>query len=232
MGDLLSLPPIFSTLLRLVSYIFLQVIPTRLAIPILPPLYIGYLSSLYLSPDARPNQPPLHDKTDEKKLSDSPEVCTMLSCSRPCVLIVFQPKKLEKQSSLVSTILFGLPSRQRSRNVVNILINTVLLLACLDLALNPLLFPEEDVTFSRIGAVYPDGVKVTLRYPIADETTHDVQVLYREVSEGNAAWKDGPVVSLSKEHDWVNTTRVAGLWPDTKYECECPFHLVNYHPSR
>lgn len=45
MGQLV-LSAVFSTLLRIVSYIFLQVIPTRLAVPALPLLYIGYLTSL------------------------------------------------------------------------------------------------------------------------------------------------------------------------------------------
>jgi hypothetical protein len=40
------LPALFASLLRAVAYVFLQVIPTRLAVPALPLLYIGYLASL------------------------------------------------------------------------------------------------------------------------------------------------------------------------------------------
>lgn len=76
------------------------------------------------------------------------------------------------------------------------------------------------MVFTRIGAVYPDAAKVVVRYPTAgNETTNEIQILYKEVLTDGFAWKDGPIVSLSKEHDWVNVTKLEGLWPNTEYEC-------------
>lgn len=76
------------------------------------------------------------------------------------------------------------------------------------------------MVFTRIGAVYPDAAKVVVRYPTTgNETTNEIQILYKEVLADGFAWKDGPVVSLSEENDWVNVTKLEGLWPNTEYEC-------------
>ncbi|RXW18099.1 hypothetical protein EST38_g7754 [Candolleomyces aberdarensis] len=189
--SLALLPPVLSTLFRLFAYIFLQIIPTRLAIPVLPLLHLGYLSALYLSLSTAPEP---HDPDAKKS----------------------QPK--DTDPSPLAAVLLGLRTRDRLPNVLNVLINTGLLLASLDLALNPVLFPEQDVTFTRVGAVYPDAAKIMLRYPLVNETEHEVQILYREVTQSVAPWKDGPFITLSKDNDWVNATRLGSLWPDTKYE--------------
>lgn len=107
---------------------------------------------------------------------------------------------------------------------MNIVINTILFAAALDLLLTPFLDPATDVIFARVGAVYPDAAKVVVRYPAQNSTRHTLRLLYRQLDESNATkssvWKDGPLLDLSSEHDWVNTTKLANLWPDTLYECQ------------
>ncbi|KAG8900116.1 hypothetical protein FRB99_006249 [Tulasnella sp. 403] len=68
---------------------------------------------------------------------------------------------------------------------------------------------------------------VELRQPNGDTngTTHDeeprVEVLWREANTyagGSRAWKDGPVMQLRREDDWVNVAHIRGLWPEHQYE--------------
>ena len=66
-----------------------------------------------------------------------------------------------------------------------------------------------------------------VRYPTAgNETSNQVQILYKEALADGFAWKDGPIVSLSQENDWVNVTKLTGLWPNTEYECACPWYSL------
>ena len=89
-----------------------------------------------------------------------------------------------------------------------------------------MLYPALDnasaVTFTRVGALYPGAAKIVVRYPQNDVNETQVQVVWRQASTNNvqSAWKIGPVVPLSEEHDWVNTVKLGGLWPSTSYECK------------
>ncbi|KAF6764933.1 alkaline phosphatase [Ephemerocybe angulata] len=164
-------------------------------VPVLPALYISYLASFILSaPEPKPDD--VHDP-DSKK---------------PAVPV----KRDDEDPSGLLAVLLSLTTRSRLPNITNVVINTLLLLASIDLALNPIIYPEQDVVFSRVGAVYPDAAKIMVRYPGAENATQEVQLLYREASA--TAWKDGPYLSLSKEHDWVKVTKLEKLWPNTDYE--------------
>jgi alkaline phosphatase D len=108
-------------------------------------------------------------------------------------------------------------------------INTFLLLLAADFAFTPVIDSATDVTFTRIGAVYPDGVKVVIRYPLyhVNETGRDVLILWRPATSAAVAepWSDGPTLRLDPEFDWTNTTKLTKLWPSTEYECAyypCP----------
>ncbi len=69
------------------------------------------------------------------------------------------------------------PQQSRVLTAANVLINTLLFAAVIDFAPRPFFDTAQDVTFTRVGAVYPDSVKVVARYP--DHST--LRVLYREV---------------------------------------------------
>jgi alkaline phosphatase D len=114
-------------------------------------------------------------------------------------------------------------------NLLNALINTILFAMTLELALGPVFDPAHDVTFTRIGAVYPDAAKITVRYPgPLNDTHHEVLLVWREAgtSDNLIDWKDGPILTLSQESDWTNTTKLTGLWPSTSYECMFSLSLI------
>jgi alkaline phosphatase D len=143
------------------------------------------------------------------------------------------------------TILLSLPSRYARRRTLNIAANFVILLFGLEFVLTPYFDTASDVAFTRVGAVYPDSIKISVRYPAAEinATENTVRVLWREKTpeqevvtevhtEDNTTetrtettkielpWKDGPLLTLTAEDDWVGTANLKGLWPSTKYECK------------
>ena len=206
---MLSLSSIFSSLFRLCSYIFLQVIPTRLAIPLLPALYFLYL----ITPTPTPHSPINHEKR------------TSIQRTLPV--------------SAVSTILFSLPTNSRYLQYLNLIINTILFLAVLDLTVTPFVDTAPDLVFTRVGALYPDSAKIVVRYPKANATEHTLLLVYRETPsntlESSSPWKNGPHLQLNQSFDWVDTVRLTNLWPGTSYECQstCGYIFLDSHfPSR
>jgi alkaline phosphatase D len=103
---------------------------------------------------------------------------------------------------------------------MNLLMNTLMLLAAVDSVVQPLLDSASDVTFTRVGAVYPDSAKIVVRYPESNATEHRVRILWREARSNNDKWRNGPVLKLNHESDWVNTGLLSGLWPSSSYECK------------
>lgn len=122
----------------------------------------------------------------------------------------------------LSTLVFSLPSPSRPLRLANLLINTLLLTAAIDLVAFPYLDDASDVVFTRVGALYPDAAKIVVRYPAANSSENLVRVAYRQTGDAAAGelWRSGPVLNLTREGDWVGTARVDGLWPSTSYECE------------
>jgi alkaline phosphatase D len=93
------------------------------------------------------------------------------------------------------------------------------MLAALDHTFHPYFDPVPDVTFTRIGAVYPDSAKLVVRYPDAsvNATQRDVRIIWREVKRkanlsDETGWKNGPVLSLKESEDWVGTVKLRGTW--------------------
>lgn len=120
-----------------------------------------------------------------------------------------------------TTLIFSLPTHIRSLNLANVAINTLLFLFALDFTLYPLIDDATGVVFSRVGAVYPDSVRVTVRYPLENATSNEVHLLWREnTGFGEPVWNAGPSVNLTAGDDWTGTVRLGGLWPSTHYECE------------
>lgn len=107
------------------------------------------------------------------------------------------------------------------------------MLLVLDASIAPrsLLTNYDDVTFARVGAVYSDAVKIHIRYPglIEDSSLQSgvgvLKVVWREARVGAAEseagmWKDGPVVQLSEENDWIGVAHLTKLWPAHTYQCK------------
>ena len=94
--------------------------------------------------------------------------------------------------------------------------------AVADFLVTPFVDTASDLVFTRVGSVYPDRVKIVARYPILNDTENgDIHVVYRQLDgPGSETWKDGPSMNFTKEHDWVDTVTLGGLWPGSSYECE------------
>jgi alkaline phosphatase D len=89
-----------------------------------------------------------------------------------------------------------------------------------DLILRPYIDSATDVTFTRIGAIYPDSARIVVRYPYENRTNAVVNILWRQVTAyGDPAWTAGPAVNLTAADDWTSTSTLDGLWPSTHYEC-------------
>ena len=207
---MLALSSILSSLFRLCSYIFLQIIPTPLALPLLPVLYILYLITVGLP------QRPQAVKQEKHTVHRTPTPV-----------------------SPISTILFSLPTKSRYLQCFNIIINTLLFLAALDFVVSPYVDTASDLVFTRVGALYPDSAKIVVRYPKANATEHTLLLVYREtpsnILESSPPWKDGPHLQLNQSFDWVDTVRLASLWPGTSYECQstCEYNFLDpYFLSR
>ncbi|KAI0736478.1 PhoD-like phosphatase-domain-containing protein [Fomitopsis betulina] len=216
-----------STALRVVAYVFLEVIPHSKAKYVLAFLYVTYLA-LYGS-----QQPPLdpsleeHSNEEAKPAIPSTEkekakqvVKVEKEAAKPLPPVPSQPE----ESSGLLTLLFSLPTPSRNLRRTNLLINTLLAVAALEFITYPYFDDAADVVYTRVGAVYPDAAKIVVRYPGLvgfNETNSTVQLAWRQVPQSGVeeeVWKDGPVATLSEERDWVNTVKLAGLWPSTTYE--------------
>ncbi|EPQ58515.1 hypothetical protein GLOTRDRAFT_91906 [Gloeophyllum trabeum ATCC 11539] len=222
MGALRYFNAAVSTALRAITYLYLRVAPHHLAVPVIPVLYSLYLLTYSLSAI------PLEESTkiepangnEEKAKDERPEVRAVKVTS-------------PQSPDTLSTILFSLPTPIAKLRITNLALNTLLFLAAVDFTAYPYFDAAQDVTFTRVGAVYPDAVKLAVRYPYPYDhnvTESILQVQYRQVKQDSvmhvARWQDGPLVPLSAEDDWTNTVKLADLSPSTSYEyrlrCNAP----------
>ncbi|KAI9510376.1 PhoD-like phosphatase-domain-containing protein [Russula earlei] len=125
-----------------------------------------------------------------------------------------------KNKDVLWELLFSLPAT-RLTSIITLSINTLLILFAADFVFAPLIDSATDVIFTRVGAVYPDAVKIVVRYPLSgtNATEHDVLLLWRPATAASAeSWTDGPTLHLQPEFDWTNTAKLTKLWPSTEYE--------------
>jgi hypothetical protein len=139
--------------------------------------------------------------------------------------------------------MFSLPSASRRIRICHLAVNTLLLLAAVEFVTHPFFDPAREVVFTRVGAVYPDSVRIVVRYPERNALESHVRVLWREYKDRAAleeGWRDGPVLTLMEKDDWVSTINLRSLWPSTTYQCESARVVVcfdqqviqtDYHPS-
>jgi hypothetical protein len=133
------------------------------------------------------------------------------------------PQANNNNKDVVWELLFSLPTT-RLTSILTLSINTLLILLAADFVLTPVIDSAVDVTFTRLGAVYPDAAKITVRYPLSgtNATEHNVIILWRPATAAAAEpWSDGPTLQLQPNFDWTNTTKLTKLWPSTEYECKC-----------
>ncbi|KAG6813101.1 hypothetical protein H0H92_013955 [Tricholoma furcatifolium] len=172
-------------------------IPTRLAKPVLPVLYAGYLLTSIIFV-------PRHLGPGESEKAPKSQVTP--------------------RNDVLRTLILSLPTTSQRLRLAIFFINTTLFIAAADFVIAPYLDSASDVVFTRVGAVYPDSVKIVVRYPQLDPSVAPLRLLYRESSNKNAtSWKDGPSLNLTPNQDWVDTVRIDSLWPNTSYEYTLSF---------
>ncbi|KAF7440880.1 hypothetical protein PC9H_001229 [Pleurotus ostreatus] len=183
---------VFSLLFRLAIFIFLRVIPTTLGKQIIPTLFIAWISAFWLTGRSKET-----NKTSQKEAKDQPS---------------------PQSAGALTTIVLSLPTQSRGLRLANAAINVLLLLAAVEFVAYPFFDAAQDVVFTRIGAVYPDGVKITVRHPLVEEESQSLHIIWREAQGGFKNWTTGPELKLIEANDWVSTVQLKGLWPKTKYE--------------
>lgn len=145
--------------------------------------------------------------------------------NRMCnVLLTPDIKHPKTLFSRLYSILLCLPSPFHPLNWANLAVNTLLLAAAAEFVITPFFDKAQNVTFTRVGAIYANGAKIVVRYPSPSVEDSSVDVLWREVSNGTH-WQQGPTANLSQHSDWVATVKVENLLPDTQYECKLSTRL-------
>lgn len=137
----------------------------------------------------------------------------------------------------INTILFSLPTSSTSAKLISFIINLSLLGMVADFTLRPLLNSQNDLVFTRVGAVYHDAAKIIVRYP-GEES--GVRIVWKQSNGGGSSgsnatlenddndesgWTDGPLVKLSPDQDWVGAAKLENLWTSTTYQCALCFLL-------
>jgi len=141
----------------------------------------------------------------------------------PCIYPSSRTSPHQNHKSLASRVvivMLTLPMGSRRLRLFSLLVNSLLLLASIEFAVEGYLHDAPNAVFTRLGAVYPDRVKLAIRYP---HRTDPIHVMWRKVRESPdlqvQPWILGPPIMLSEVTDWVNSTTISPLWPNTMYEC-------------
>lgn len=125
--------------------------------------------------------------------------------------------------SRITALVCGSPSSSSSLNIFSMLVNSLLLLACLDLLWTPILFHDHhDLAFSRVGSVTHSSVKLLTRIPPSNETGDvdfaGARVAMRPTSPlGKWNVLREPLV-VDETRDWTGVLEIAGLYSATEYE--------------
>ena len=211
-------------------------VPFRKFTYLLPSLYCAYIATVPFAPrfsdeSADPSSSSSSDKKDQstsQSESTTPNEASPLR-TRPLRHAILTPRPLQANNNkdVVWELLFSLPTTHLT-SIFTATINTLLLLLAVDFVYSPVIHSATDVTFTRLGAVYPDAAKITVRYPLSgnNATEHNVVILWRPATPAAAEpWSDGLTLHLQPDFDWTNTTKLTKLWPSTEYECtytNCP----------
>ena len=123
-------------------------------------------------------------------------------------------------ASRLVIVILTLPTGSCRLRLFSLLVNSLLLLASIEFTAGDYLHDAPEVVFARLGAIYPERVKLAIRYPHHKDPIH---VVWRKVRESSdlqtQPWTLGLPIMLSEAADWVNSTTLSPLWPNTIYEC-------------
>ncbi|PKI84879.1 hypothetical protein MVES_001040 [Malassezia vespertilionis] len=224
-----------SFLFRLITYVFLRIIPGRFGI------YAVHFFTLYLAAWCTYE---LYLGLHRQRTENTPRVHV-------------SPTKI------FTSLLLGRSTRSTRVNQLLLGLQTIVFLWFLDAYYAPYMFPsyrEDSLRFARIGALTPSSATLHVRYPTPlpgldgfwetelDGALQDasnfqgtpVRVVWRQapdMAEGGEKtaprvssmfrdtrrWERGPLLRLNETADWTATAVLKDLWPATRYEWRLAF---------
>ncbi|KAL7423944.1 hypothetical protein Q5752_001529 [Cryptotrichosporon argae] len=127
-------------------------------------------------------------------------------------------------------LLTGNVTASTVKNVVSLLLNTLLLLATLDHVVTPKLLDVHDLEYARVTALSPTAASVSLRLPPhAPLQTAEGTISYRPLF-ADQQWEES-TFTLRGEDDWTAEPKLSGLSPDVQYEYRLKVQGAEY-PER
>ncbi|OJZ82156.1 hypothetical protein ASPFODRAFT_210887 [Aspergillus luchuensis CBS 106.47] len=187
-----------SAALRVTAFFFLRWIPGHH----FPPLIVTFLA-VYLASLVSLGRPGDQRNTDRRKGNEDAQ-----HASR-------SPPPTE---GVLKVLLTGLPSPRLPLSTrLTVLINIVLALLTLDfVGRGFILYPSNDLAFSRIGYVSPTTANLLVREP--DPAQLPLIVYYQPTEEDPSRWtEEGVIYSLTDATDFTTTVTIKNLEPSSAY---------------
>ncbi|KAI7975366.1 hypothetical protein EIK77_003747 [Talaromyces pinophilus] len=123
------------------------------------------------------------------------------------------------EKSFISALLIGVPSKKKVfATALNILINLALTGFTLDfLYRGRILYPTDDLSFSRIGYVSPTTANLLVREPHV--SNFPVTIKYQEATQSDTDYwiEEGKIYQLNAAKDFTFPVTIKNLKPSTQY---------------
>ncbi|KAJ9204240.1 hypothetical protein DTO166G4_7399 [Paecilomyces variotii] len=206
-----------SAILRLATFFFLRWIPGSVIPSVIFTSLAVYLTSLraLLAQPADGETSTSKTQDSEQKVKDESKSSAIDEFQRR----VKSSREDESFSSLLKTLLTGLPSRKsRLSTLVTAGVNVLLALLTFDFLFRGMIFyPTSSLAFSRIGYVSPTTAKLLVREP--DRAQLPLVVYHQEASmQPNESWtQEGIIYALDDTTDYTYPVTLKNLKPSTQY---------------
>lgn len=127
-----------------------------------------------------------------------------------------EPALYEDERAVFKTVVFGIPNwREPELSYLTIAINILMAILTLDLVFRaPLLHPEKDLRFSRVGFVDGTSARVLFREP--DPAQLPIYAYLKGSHESKWSTTD-QIYYIDSDSDFTHPITFAGLVPDTTY---------------
>ncbi|KAK2867964.1 hypothetical protein FQN49_003298 [Arthroderma sp. PD_2] len=201
-----------STVIRLISYIFLRWIPAHHAPPITVSTLCIYLSLIWASSTST--------STSDRPSVDSRERQRITKAAGQSAAKDASQAGQSRGVSVVRSLLTGIPcTNSKLVTWTTIGVNILLNIFVLDFVYRgSVLYPATNVSFSRVGFVSSDSAKILIRE--SDEENLPLRVYHRvKHDEETDLWtQDETIYTLNETTDYTFPIVIDGLQPTTRYQ--------------
>ncbi|KAK4686565.1 hypothetical protein P7C73_g3560, partial [Tremellales sp. Uapishka_1] len=127
----------------------------------------------------------------------------------------------------IHTLLSGSSTSSRSRNVLSLVLNTLLALSSFDLSwTSRLAFQEDDLTYARTTSLSSHASTLSFRLPAAPPyASSSIKVAYRPLLapellsvSSPTSWSESEPVAITADNDWTGAVTLDDLAPGNLYE--------------